>query len=126
MKKVLIIEDDRVLREAVHFKLAHEGYEVIEASNGELGYQAILDESPDVVLLDVEMPKLGGIGVLEKLKKNLIEAKVIVLTNVEESETLADAMELGVTTYLIKKDWTLDRVVEEIENITNWATHLKL
>jgi len=119
MKKVLIIEDDRVLREAVHFKLAHEGYEVIEASNGELGYQAILDESPDVVLLDVEMPKLGGIGVLEKLKKNLIEAKVIVLTNVEESETLADAMELGVTTYLIKKDWTLDRVVEEIENITN-------
>ena len=115
MKKVLIVEDDNVLRRALHMKLAGSGYNVLEASNGETGYKAIVEESPDVVLLDIEMPKMGGIEVLKKMKKNLIEANVIVLTNADESDILASTLEYGVTTYLVKKDWTLDRVIEEIE-----------
>ena len=117
--KVLVVEDDRILRDALRIKLSNSGYEVSEAPNGEDGYAQIVEQAPDVVLLDIEMPRMSGIDVLRKLKKNLIEAKVIVLTNVEDSEHLADAMELGVTTYLIKKNWTLDRVIEEIENIAN-------
>ena len=113
--KILIVEDDRALRQALHLKLTGSGYEVEEAANGESGYQAIVEQSPDVVLLDIEMPRMDGIEVLRKLDKNLIEAKVIVLTNVEDSEHLASAMEFGVTKYLIKKDRSLDKVVEEIE-----------
>lgn len=116
-KKVLIIEDEKDLQKALVTALSEEPYEILTADDGEEGLKLALQEHPDLVLLDLVLPKLDGYGVLEQLKGDEwgAHADVIVLTALSEVKNIYDALEAGGHEYLIKNDWKLEQVVERIK-----------
>ncbi len=115
-KKILLVEDDSALRQAVNDKLTREGFQVIEAKDGQEGLKIALKEKPDLILLDIIMPKMQGMEVLEKLRADEWgkTAQVILMTNMSEDNKVATAMKLGVKDYLIKGDWKLGDVVDKV------------
>ncbi|PIV83591.1 MAG: response regulator [Candidatus Moranbacteria bacterium CG17_big_fil_post_rev_8_21_14_2_50_44_12] len=118
-KKVLIVEDDNFVAEVYSTKLLEMGHEVQIAQNGEEGLALIEKSKPDLVLLDILMPVMGGIELLEELKKK-VEWKnipIILLTNVGEKESIQKARNFGVQDYLIKSHFTPAEVIEKIESI---------
>ncbi|MCH8048892.1 response regulator [Patescibacteria group bacterium] len=121
MKKILFIEDEASLQKAVGDVLTEEEFEVISALDGEVGLRLAKDQKPDLILLDLIMPKMNGIEVLKRLKEfeETKDIPVIVLTNSEEMEHIQQAIDLGATTYLVKINYKLDEVVEKIKGVLN-------
>ena len=119
MAKILIIEDDRFLRELIARKLKNEGYEVAEAVDGEEGLKRIKEERPDLVLLDLILPGIDGFEVLEKAKKDPETAQipVIILSNLGQREGVERGLKLGAIDYLIKAHFTPGEIIEKIKNI---------
>ena len=117
MKKILFIEDESALQKTLGEVLQQEGYQVVSALNGEVGVELAKKEIPDLILLDLVLPKLHGFEVLKKLKEAPETEKipVIVLTNLEETEDVEKALELGATTYLVKENYSLEEVIEKIK-----------
>jgi len=117
MKKILFIEDESVLQKTFEKTLREEGYEMISALDGETGFNLAKSQKPDLILLDLILPKINGFEVLEKLKKEPAtkEIPVIILTNLERMSDIDKALELGATTYLVKVDYSLEEVVEKIK-----------
>jgi len=119
MKKILFIEDESALQKTLGKILKQEGYEVTPALDGEVGLRLVKEIKPDLILLDLILPKIHGIDVLRKLKEDKETKKipVIVLTNLGEIEDINRAVELGATTYLIKAQYTLEEVIEKIKKV---------
>jgi len=119
MKKILFIEDESALQKTFGEILKQEGYEMISALDGETGLRLAESEKPDLILLDLILPKIHGFDVLKKLKgdKETKDIPVIVLTNLEKIEDVDKALELGATTYLIKAQYSLEEVVEKIKKV---------
>lgn len=117
--KILIIEDDKFIGEIYVTKLVAEGFDVSLAEDGEEGLEMIKSEMPDVVLLDVLMPKMDGLEVLEEMKKipELDTIKVIMLTNANEEEFVKRANAARKVEYLLKSGHTPGEVVEKIEDL---------
>ena len=117
MKKILFIEDESTLQKTFGDILRKEGYEMISALNGEIGLRLAKEEKPDLILLDLVLPKVHGFEVLKKLKETpgTKDIPVIILTNLEEMEDVKEALELGATTYLVKTRYTLEEVIEKIK-----------
>jgi CheY-like chemotaxis protein len=114
--KILLVEDDAILVEMYQAKFELEGHDIQVATNGEEALNTLNDFTPELILLDILMPKLNGFHVLKEIKKqpNLRSIPIILLTNLGESEVdmnreLASA--LGVNDYLIKSHHTPDEVV---------------
>jgi DNA-binding response OmpR family regulator len=118
-KKLLIIEDDLVLRDALEEFLISEGFEVSSAIDGEEGIQKISEQKPDLVLLDIVLPKKNGYEVLEEVKANKETANIpiVLLTNLGSAMDVEKALRLGATTYLVKADYKLDEVTQKIKEI---------
>lgn len=116
-KKIVIAEDDRFISEMYATKLSAEGFEVEVANDGKEAIDAIEKIKPEIVLLDIMMPKLDGIEVLKKVRDNkeLKDVSVIVLTNANEKDHVSKAMSIGADGYLIKSSFTPDEVVEKIK-----------
>lgn len=119
-KKILIIEeveDDVNLREALHDRLSREGFTVIDAKNGEEGLEVALSHHPDLILLDILMPKMGGLEMLRKLRKDPTgkNIPVIIFSNYGNNNNVANAIELEANDYLIKSNWTLEEVTEKVK-----------
>ncbi|NQU83611.1 MAG: response regulator [Parcubacteria group bacterium] len=116
-KKILIVEDEISLIRILSARLKEEGFDVLEANNGKKGLEIALKEHPDLILLDIIMPLMDGMKMLEKLRKDSWgkEAKIIVLTNLSNG-TVGEAVEKGVKDYLIKADWKLGEVIEKVKN----------
>ena len=121
MKKILFIEDEASLQKAVGDVLAEEEIEIVSALDGEAGLRIAKDQKPDLILLDLIMPKMNGIDVLKQLKESeeTKDIPVVVLTNSEKMEDVQQAIDLGATTYLIKINYKLDEVVEKIKGVLN-------
>jgi DNA-binding response OmpR family regulator len=119
MAKILIIEDDRFLRELIAKKLKNEGYEVAEAIDGEEGLKRIKEEKPDLVLLDLILPGIDGFEVLAKAKEdpNIAQIPVIILSNLGQREEVERGLKLGAIDYLIKAHFTPGEIIEKIKNI---------
>lgn len=119
MKKILFIEDEASLQKAVGDALSEEEFEVISALDGEVGLRLAKEQKPDLILLDLVMPKMSGIDVLKGLKESNETSSIptIVLTNSEEMENIQQAIDLGATTYLVKINYKLDEVVEKIKGV---------
>jgi DNA-binding response OmpR family regulator len=119
MAKILIIEDDRFLRELIARKLKTEGYEVLEAVDGEEGLKRIKEEKPDLVLLDLILPGIDGFEVLAKAKEDPETAQipVIILSNLGQREEVERGLKLGAIDYLIKAHFTPGEIIEKIKNI---------
>lgn len=117
---ILIVEDDRALRSIVSERLQKDGYEVLESENGEVGVTMAKQFHPDLILLDIVMPKMSGIEVLTDLRKDDWghSARVIMLTNMSTEEQKKQVSALGVKDYLVKSNWDIEGIVERIsENL---------
>ena len=117
MKKVLVIEDELNLCKSIEEILSAEGYTVVTASDGEEGLRLAVSETPDLVLLDLILPKKDGFSVLKELRENEATSKipVIVLSNLGEMEDVGRVLELGANRYLVKTDYKLAEVVEKVK-----------
>lgn len=115
-KAVLLVEDNDFIRNMYQLKLAKNNIEVIEAVDGAMALQKIGEHKPDVVLLDLMMPNVGGIEVLRELKKQGLtpDLPVVVLTNVMDQATIDEAKKLGARDYIVKTDLTPSQVLEKI------------
>jgi len=115
-KKIIIVEDEKPLSGILTDKLQKAGYEVIEACNGKDGLEKIQKEKPDLILLDLIMPKMDGMTMLKELRDREVgkDIPVIILTNLSDTDKAGDAIKANVRDYLIKSDWTLDDLLEKI------------
>jgi DNA-binding response OmpR family regulator len=120
-KKILIVEDDRALQNALLEMLGQEeGYELIPAVDGEEGLAKAISEKPDLILLDIILPKKDGYEVLADIKKNpeIKDIPVLILTNLEEISDVQKAISLGAKTFMVKSDFSLKDVLEKVrENL---------
>ena len=119
MKKILLIEDDKFLRELMSKKLIKTGYDVVFAVDGETGLSKIKEVKPDVVLLDLILPGINGFEVLEKAKKDpeIADIPIIILSNLGQKEDIERGQELGATDFIIKAHFTPQEVVDKIKSI---------
>jgi len=117
MKKILFIEDESALQKTFGEILSQEGFKMISALDGETGLNLAKKEKPDLILLDLILPKLHGFEVLKRLKGDpeTKEIPIIVLTNLEEIADVEKAIELGATTYLVKANYSLEEIVQKIK-----------
>lgn len=115
-QKILIVEDDKFLRELIVKKLTKEGYEVSEAIDGEEGIKKIKSEKPDLILLDLILPGIDGFEVLSKMKDDplLSSTPVIILSNLGQKEDVEKGLKLGAIDYLIKAHFTPGEIIEKI------------
>lgn len=116
-KKILFVEDEMALHKTLGEFLKQEGYEVSDAMDGEVGLKMAREDKPDLILLDLVLPKLHGFEVLKALKGDpeTEDVPVIVLTNLEATADIEKALEMGATTYLVKATYSLEEVVEKIK-----------
>lgn len=118
MAKVLIVEDEKLLNEAYELVLKKEGHTVSKAFNGEEALEVIKKSVPDLILLDLRMPKMDGVTFLHKLMpaKNYPDMKIIIFSNYDEQKEIDEAFEYGATRYILKA-WSspteLIKVVKE-------------
>ena len=119
-KKILIIEDEEILTDLLEKKLTQVGYDVSVAENGAEGISQIEKSAPDLILLDIVMPKMGGFEVMKELQKRKEFAKIpiIIISNSGQPVELDLAQKLGVKDWLIKTDFdpqeVLDKVTKQI------------
>jgi DNA-binding response OmpR family regulator len=115
-KRILLVEDEPAIARAMSDKLTTEGFSVTRARDGEEGLLIATKEHPDLILLDVVMPKMDGMTMLLALRKDEWgkSAKVIFLTNLSEMDAVQKATELGVFDYIVKSDWKLADVVKKV------------
>jgi DNA-binding response OmpR family regulator len=119
MEKILFVEDEQAVQKTFGESLSNAGYEVVSALNGEIGFDLAKKEKPDLILLDLILPKVHGLEVLERLKKDK-ETKnipVIILTNIEGAEEVDKALELGAIAYLVKTAYHLDELLGKVKGI---------
>ncbi len=116
MKKILVIEDDAVLSSTLVESLKEAGFEVLSALNGEEGLASALENKPDLILLDIILPKMNGIVMLKKLRQDEWgkKASVIILTNLNSPKDIADGIE-WTEDYLVKSDWNIEDVIKHVK-----------
>jgi DNA-binding response OmpR family regulator len=120
MKKILIVEDEYALLSALAENFIREGFEVIKAKDGEEGLASALEMKPDLILLDILMPKMDGFTVLKKLRQDEWgkHVPVIILTNLSSPANISESLESttteGFQEYLIKSDWKMKDVIEKV------------
>jgi len=117
--KILVVEDDKFLRELITQKLAREGYDVKEAVDGEEGVVKTKEEKPDIVLLDLILPGIDGFEVLAKIKEDpeLENIPVVILSNLGQRDDVERGLKLGAVDFLIKAHFTPSEIVEKVEGV---------
>jgi CheY-like chemotaxis protein len=116
MKKILIIEDDEIIAKMYEIELLCEGYKTSIASSGPEGIEKVQNESPSLILLDIQMPVMDGVETLKRIR-NLPNGKnvpVLVITNIGQDERLKDFAGLGISGYIVKSDFTPQEVCDKI------------
>ena len=116
-KKILLIEDEEIMIGLLQKKLTNEGYEVSVARDGEEGLKAMREVRPDLVLLDIIMPKMGGFEVMEGMQKDkeLKKIPVIVISNSGQPVELDRAQKLGAKDWLIKTEFDPEEVIDKVK-----------
>ncbi len=117
MSKILIIEDDKFLRELIAKKLLMEDFEISEAIDGEEGIKKIKTEKPDIVLLDLILPGIDGFEVLSKMKEDvsLGSIPVIILSNLGQRDDVEKGLKLGAVDYLVKAHFIPNEIVQKVK-----------
>lgn len=103
MKKILLIEDERIMLKILEFRLKKEGYEVLIAEDGKIGLQMIESESPDLILTDIMMPYVSGLEIVNHVKNILnLATPIIILSAVGLEKTVVEAFSLGADDFISK------------------------
>lgn len=117
-KKILLVEDEQYIRELYDQVIQDAGYAVELAVDGNEAYTKITENTYDLILLDILLPKMDGLDVLEKIrdegKKSDVISSVVLLTNLSQETVIARALSLGVRGYMVKSDYTPDQIIKEI------------
>lgn len=117
MATILFIEDEAALQKTVTDALEPHGYTVLKALDGEIGIRLAKEKQPDLILLDLILPRKDGFEVLQELigMDATRHIPVIVLTNLEGTEEIEKALTLGATTYLVKANYSLEDILKKVE-----------
>ncbi len=117
--KILIIEDDKFLRDLISQKLKKEGFNALEAIDGEEGLKIARERTPDIILLDLILPGLDGFEILRVLKsdKNTSQIPVIVLSNLGQKEDMDKALSGGAEDFMVKAHFTPGEIVTKIKSV---------
>ncbi|MFH1173178.1 MAG: response regulator [bacterium] len=120
-KTILIAEDEPALLRVLSDSFQDAGFKVLEAEDGQKALDLALSSHPDCLLLDILMPKMDGLTVIEKLRQDEWgkTAYIVVLTNFSDSQKVAKATENYVFDYLVKQDWKIEDIVKEIKTKLN-------
>ena len=118
-KTILIIEDDKFLRELIVSKLIKENYNIVTAVDGEEGIKKVKEEKPDLILLDLILPGIDGFEVLSQIKSDSTVSliPVIILSNLGQREDIERGLTLGANDYLIKAHFTPNEIVAKIKQL---------
>ena len=113
---ILIVEDEVALSSALRLKLEAEGYIVLVAVDGEEGLAMAIERKPDLILLDIIMPKMDGMTMLGKLREDSRgrDFRVIILTNLSDEDKIEEAKRHGSYDYLIKADWKIEDILDKV------------
>ncbi len=126
MAKIMVAEDDRLISASLCDALKGQGFEAVAAYDGEETVAKAKEEKPDLMLLDIMMPKLDGISVLWELKANPDTAQmpVVVLTNMGDVDTISKIVEAGAVDYLLKSGQSIDDVVQKVRDVLQRSVKL--
>ena len=119
-RKILIVEDEKPLLTILHNKFESEGFLSLDAVNGKQGLKMALKEHPDVILLDILMPEMDGITMMQQLRKDEwgSKANVILLTNVDPDTAIAKEMvETEPSYYFVKSNINIDSIVDKVKEL---------
>ncbi len=118
-KKILFIEDEMRLQESLGVKLKADGYEMLAAMDGKSGLEMAEKEKPDLILLDLILPKMDGFQVLEamKVKPSISAIPIIVLSNLENGKDIERCLSLGVRSYLAKANYSLEEIAQKVREV---------
>jgi DNA-binding response OmpR family regulator len=118
MKKVLIVEDEKVLADVEKEEFSSRGYEVQVAKDGDEAMEMVKSFKPDLIVLDLIMPRKGGLEVLKELKEDSEskEIPVVVLTNLSEDKSVKEAMDMGAADYFVKTQNTIYEMADKAQN----------
>ena len=116
-KKILIIEDDQRINKVYRAKLMVEGIDVAVALDGEEGLRKVYSEKPDLILLDLMLPKISGFDILKKIKSDpkVKDIPVLVLSNLAQEKEIEKGKALGAEDYLVKTNFSIQEVMEKIK-----------
>ena len=119
VQKIAIVEDEAAIRRMYAFKLKYSNFVVVEAEDGEKGLTLIETERPDLVLLDLRMPRMTGEEMLRELRATDWgeEIPVVILTNISKDEAPRTLWHLGISDFIVKSNATPQKVVECVEKI---------
>ena len=117
--KILVVEDEEILLTALKEELTQGGYEVEGAVDGVEGLEKVKSFLPDLVLLDLLMPKMDGMEVLQKLKgdNKTKDVPVVILTNLSDYEKISEALSLGAMDYLVKANYRLEDLLDKVRTV---------
>ena len=114
---ILIVEDDSVLRNLYIKKFASAGYEIRAAENGEQALEEINKKTPEILVLDLHMPKMDGFQLLQQFPKKKRPFAVVILTNFADEQTRQKGKALGADDFFVKKDMTIKSLLEMVERV---------
>ena len=122
--KILIVEDEEILLAALQEELSQGGYDIAGASNGEEGLVQAKSFKPDLILLDLVMPKMDGMEALKRLKEDgeTKDVPVIILTNLSDYERISEALSLGAKDYLVKANYSLSDLLQKVKTVLGRET----
>ncbi len=117
IKKILIVEDEKNMRESLKEAFEEGHFEVLTEEDGENVIDIVKEKEPDIILLDIILPKKDGFEVLSELKGdvNTRNVPVILSTNLSDPSDIQKALDLGATTYLVKSNYSLEDIVKKIK-----------
>jgi len=123
--KIALIEDDEILSKVIYEELRDADFDVLRAFDGEEGLKLVRSKKPDLVLLDIILPKKGGFEVLEELKKSpdTRDIPVIILTMIGKDEDIKKGLRLGANDYIVKSQHAIAEVVEKIKDFFGKEQH---
>jgi DNA-binding response OmpR family regulator len=119
MTTIMVAEDDKLISNSLCEALKAAGYDAVPAYDGEEAVTKCKEKAPNLLLLDIMMPKLDGISVLWELKANPVTAAVpvVVLTNIGDVETISKIVEAGAVDYLLKSDQSVDDIIQKVRDV---------
>src|SRR3989344_7810505 len=117
--KILVVEDEEILLTALKEELLTGGYEVEGAGDGVEGLEKVKTFKPGLILLDLLMPKMDGMEMLQKLKadQETRDVPVVILTNLSDYEKISEALSLGAMDYLVKANYKLEDLLEKVRTV---------
>lgn len=123
--KIVLVEDDEILAKVLYEELKEADFDVWHASDGEEGLKLVMDKKPDLVLLDILLPKKQGFDVLEELKKSPVtsDIPVIVLTMLGRDEDIKKGLQLGANDYIVKSQHPVGEIIDKVKDFFGKELH---